>query len=931
MADRNYGVKFAPGTQVTERDAIGPISPGNFGTAFMAGVCERGAPGRLILVDGPNSIRRRVGTRRSGSLLVDGVEGYFEQSRNSGRVLVARVTDGNESAASVVLYGRGTGAALWVPNGQKGNQSQVQIPVLRLEAKDGGRWAGRKKFLTSDITISGAVTETTIATGVAMEVDEYKGALVYLYGAHLTSGVKPLEVLSNTALGVLTLRPDATAATDLAEGTSQTSAAVVVRLDPEILDGGFEKGLRIYVRNGGLSPSSQFGLDVFLDGVRVHGWSDLSMDPTSPLYAPTVINEDPGNLEITATSLVPEGTTWIPDLRPAVYYGMVTGATASQLTVNPVTVVQNDNPAEIKIVGWDLHADAKSGAVPLVPMRLTFTYVLASTKYLITVEATTDEGVVIANMSTAISEFTVGAAPQRQKTYSTNNPLLPSITIDHPSEPANGDQFVIEVRPLPQSMVRSRVYPDAVGAIYKGLVVKSVGYKTLTVESGDPSAVATVAGVATVSGDETGTFVIADGVSDEMKIAIDGREAVTVELTDGGTQSLAAIVADINDAFDAIYGVGVLRPASVSAAGLKLTSPGGFDGAGPGSSVEIISSTAVHAAALSLLGLTAGITYGSLGSEVRVDSPARLTGGYDGAAPDLQDYLDVFSLDDSPLRFAGTDYAAVACCTPGITQALSASDAALVQRAGHDYCETKPYEFFDEVPVDRVTEQSILGYLNDSIGQSDMAACWVPGLLKVPDPDRAGIPKLVSTLPLVIGRWAQFAQANQGYHKPAAGSDAKLTGVLGYPDGYENGLDAEILTPAGVNIIKPSRGGFVIGGARTRSTNKRWSQLSVRWQFSHYVWVFLESFDWVNFKLNNKITWAQIRSVAYQYFSEELAKQALDGDSVADAATIKVDSDNNTAATKEAGDAHADFSLRLSRYIERFKISVSQRGITEDQ
>ena len=37
---------------------------------------------------------------------------------------------------------------------------------------------------------------------------------------------------------------------------------------------------------------------------------------------------------------------------------------------------------------------------------------------------------------------------------------------------------------------------------------------------------------------------------------------------------------------------------------------------------------------------------------------------------------------------------------PGITQALSASDAALVQRAGHDYCETKPYEFFDEVPVD---------------------------------------------------------------------------------------------------------------------------------------------------------------------------------------------------------------------------------------
>jgi len=923
MVTRSYGVTNAAGVNVSEEAAQGPIQPGNFGTAGFVGVFERGAPGSLLKMLGPKSVKRKVGGRLTGTMAPDAVQDFWDRSSGAGIGLAVRVTDGAEEAAGLKLFGRGYGAGFIAPTTEKDNQSQVRIPVLQLTAKDGGRWAGRRRRISGDITISSALTETTLATGVAMAKNEWAGATVLLRGDHTTSAAKEYTVLTNDVAGVLTVKSDSTMNTDATTGGVQTTVDYEVILDNDVLASGRRKGLSVRVLDGSKDPANEFGLDVYLDGEKIHGWTDLSMDPTASNYAVDVINDDDSNLEFDATDLLPNGTSIVPDVRPANYYGMTVAATATKLTVNPFQIAQNDAPTKIKIASATAHAAAISGAVALVPLRLTFTWVAASNYYTVAVSATSQDDVEVYNLP----NFAIAAAPKYNQTYTSSHPWLPIVTVDHDADPTDGDQFAIDVFPPDAGMVGGLVYPDKTGAQFTGLAIGSVAYNSITVESGDPSATATAATVASVTGTADESFNITLGVDDAVSLIIDGRDQVDVTLTAGATQTAADVVADINGAFDAVFGAGVLNPASVSGTKVLLTSPGGFDGGGPGSSVEIVT---VAADAYTVLGLTVGVTYGAEGTEVEVQYLQQASGGYDGDVPDLQDFLDAFATLTSPFNTAAEEgYGVVSILCPGITEILSAGDSATVHQRAITYCETKPYQYFVELPKSKTDEADILTYLNTTVGRSDMAACYVPSLAYAPDPDRPGALKLVSTTAMQLGNWARLAVANAGYHVPAAGDGSRMPRVKSLPTGYE-AMNEEILYPAGINVIKKRGGSYVAWGTRTLYNNTVWRQLNNRLQMSHYVWVFVDQFDFAIFALNDKYTWGLLRAVVTDYLKKEEAKRVIvipSGGS--HAFSVKIDEDNNPQSEIDLGIANLDIVLNFNKVIEQLKVSVGASGITE--
>ena len=53
------------------------------------------------------------------------------------------------------------------------------------------------------------------------------------------------------------------------------------------------------------------------------------------------------------------------------------------------------------------------------------------------------------------------------------------------------------------------------------------------------------------------------------------------------------------------------------------------------------------------------------------------------------------------------------------------------------------------------------------------------------------------------------------------------------------------------------------------------------------------------------------------------------GDRFEDAVQIKVDDENNTNLTRDAGELHAEITLRLADTVERFVISIGKAGIFE--
>jgi hypothetical protein len=314
------------------------------------------------------------------------------------------------------------------------------------------------------------------------------------------------------------------------------------------------------------------------------------------------------------------------------------------------------------------------------------------------------------------------------------------------------------------------------------------------------------------------------------------------------------------------------------------------------------------------------------GDEFMVVAPREFEGGRDGNADiaDANYNQQAWDTSDSPFnQVRDKGYGLVKLATPGV---YSTS----VQQNGVNYAYSKNHQYRVEIDPSVTTDDGADAYINDTIGRNNYEVVAFPSYGYVADPEGNGEGrlKLIPLTGMIHGREARMAVDNDGYHRAAAGVNAVLPGVLKLTTG-ERVINEELLNPRGINVIKKKQGNFVIWGDRVPASDSTWRWKHQRETMSYYEQVLIENFDWIIFQLNNTETQQRALASLRAFFIPEFNKGALDGDEFEDAASIKIDNENNTVLTKEAGDLFADVRLRLVGTVERFRIRMSKLGIFE--
>jgi hypothetical protein len=322
-------------------------------------------------------------------------------------------------------------------------------------------------------------------------------------------------------------------------------------------------------------------------------------------------------------------------------------------------------------------------------------------------------------------------------------------------------------------------------------------------------------------------------------------------------------------------------------------------------------------------------TSGAPADQFMVEGPYSARKGRDGNADvvDATYEAKAWDVSTSPFnRIEGRNMGLVKFATPGVT-------ATAVQKAGVNYAAAKNHQYRYEVPANIVTEEGAIAYVVDTLGRSDFAVCAFPSFSYVSDPNpvaaREGKLKLVTSTGQIHGREARIAADYDGYHKAEAGLDAILSRTLRITTG-DAVLNQELLNPVGIQIIIKKKGNFVIWGDRMLANDPTWKWKHQREQMSYYEHVMQENFDWIVFAINDPINDKLALNALKTFFEPEWQpKRALRGKTFAEAAIIKVDAENNTDATRAAGDANAAVSLKLADTVERFIITIGKMGIFE--
>jgi len=324
---------------------------------------------------------------------------------------------------------------------------------------------------------------------------------------------------------------------------------------------------------------------------------------------------------------------------------------------------------------------------------------------------------------------------------------------------------------------------------------------------------------------------------------------------------------------------------------------------------------------------------GAVGDYYRLEYAQELEGGYDGlAALSSSDYAAAFDVNTSPFNdIIGQGFGLIKFATPGITEILDSTNSTAVQKAGIAYCYAKNFQFREEIPKGTADEYSAKTYVQTTIGKSDYVKVIFPSYWQMQHPVKKDLLRDIPLTGKVHGREAREARRYSGYHKPAAGTDNTLDGLVKPPSVFTEVpifvLDHEILNPAGIQAVAMKGGNPVIWGARLPASDPAWKFSNHREQFSYYEHVLLYSYDWLIFKLNNPDTWAEAEASLTSFFLPEWRKGALQGDDFEDGCQIKIDAENNTPTTRALGDLNMEITLWPADFVERAIFIVGKKGV----
>lgn len=434
MAQKRFGPIRGAGVSVTELEGEKTIEPGALGWAGYGGIFEKGPVGEMVRLSNKSSFLKKFGSYIDDSLAPDACIDFYDNAAGAGGLVLIRVTDGNELAAERTLYGR---------------YGSLLVPMGTVKAKNGGRWGGKEKRYTDDLSAIGDLTEITLDTGSsAFAEDQWKGGYVELSAVPNSR----YPIVGNTNTGIISVEADQTMLTDHGGGGDLRYYLVMENED---------KAVSVLIEDGEEKPSTEFALSTYVDGAFVKKYPNLSTDPTSGRYWVDVINEDGANDEIEVVDL------WtgahVPAVRPANHYGVIDTVTATVLTA-----VIHDFTINSPVAGGN----------PTFALGTTTDEMVAD-KITITMTSPTAGDAVSAKFG-ALGTVTLGTL------FTPNNKWSPPFTVTAGATPlAIGDTLVLNYKPfVPDQLIGGKCYPDKVNAAKVKFRIVDNDHDSITVADG---------------------------------------------------------------------------------------------------------------------------------------------------------------------------------------------------------------------------------------------------------------------------------------------------------------------------------------------------------------------------------------------------------------------------------------------------------------
>jgi len=433
MARRRYGPVQGAGVGLIEEEGEKQIAKGKLGTTSYVGALERGSTEKLIRAGTRTQFLARCGSYIDESYVPDVAFDFYRRSRGAGEVYYNRITDGTEVQAFTYLYGR--------------KLSGVNPQVIKCLANNGGRWGGKYQKLFDVVFGGGGLTTITFDTDTVMLEDEFKGALLRF--AAIPG--KAYKVITNDVDGIVTVTADEDMVTDYAASSDEAWTLTMLNDD---------KAFGILIKDGLQNPTTEWGLEVYLDGVRVLNYEDLSSDPDADNYYLGIVNDDGNNEYVILEDVWTGGIS--PVIRPANTYGVSTDLTDTVLDFDIETIVLNPGNTGDGTVG-------------------TFTYggdVQPDVLTLTAQDATTFD--VVSTALGALPDATVGTP------YVAPNDFTLGFTIAAGGTPfVAADEIVVHVRPLvPSVLVSGFLYPNVEDNRRSRFKIVANTINTITVKTG---------------------------------------------------------------------------------------------------------------------------------------------------------------------------------------------------------------------------------------------------------------------------------------------------------------------------------------------------------------------------------------------------------------------------------------------------------------
>lgn len=876
---RRFGPTRGAGVVIIEEEAQKLLTPAALGVTGHVGIYEKGPVGLLVRSKTPTEFKSMRGSYVKEGVAPDAAFDFYEHGGGAGELHTKRITDGTERVSSLNVRSRQNAF----------RQEVIKLTAGFLNNDNPGRWAGKRQVVVGQYT---AVSATSLSTGKTLKKDEFKGGKLVL--AELPG--KSYDILGNDIAGVISLPADSTLAADLAAsgGGNQTYALV--------LENG-AKHLSVLFKDGLENPTTEWGMEIYENGVLVKEYENLSSDPASPRYFEGIVNDDGGNFWLKVEDLFNGAIT--SQIRPANFAGYSQSLTATVLSMKIAQlqqIVPVGSPLAVleEALGASIVSDKVTLEVTAPGTRPTGNLLLSTNPAndtTLTIDFSALEGVVgtkVITFKTVVANPTSQVLIGGSAAATRDNLLAFLIAMDYAKgyikyEAGAGDD--IDVTGL-----------DANDLLNAGTeFAQSAAHFTLTQMSG---------GV-----DQTWSYVSEKQPDLPATSIVTGKAfaAPNAWLMGGVLRSSA------NDDFllgDKVELYIDPLPLNELAGGFLI----------PKESerrikFQIISNTANSISVKAGSDMTADAV---AGDKFVVQAAIQLGNGYDGIASiSDQDYIDAWDTSDSLFNtLFGQNKGLVKLATPGVT-------ATAVQKAGANYAEQKNYQYRYEVPANIVTDDAAEAYVNDTLGRNDFVVVSFPSFAYVVDPEGDGNLKLISQTGAIHGREALVAKNFDGFFKAAAGTDVTLPRIVKLPTGTRV-LDEELLNPQGLNVIKKKEGNFILWGDRTVSIDPAFKFKHQREYLSHVEHILQENFDFIIFALNNRDTQELLNTTLTAFFLGEFAKGAFEGDTFEDAVLIKLDAENNTNLTRANGDLNAQIKLRIVNTVERFNISIGKAGIFEE-